>query len=201
MRLKRISRILLSLMCVFTFVAALTANQTTFAADGYLYTSEKFGYSIKCPQKPLAVMNLSIFSPEEKGDILVFENDGYNLTKYWIVSPDAFSNDTFPDLDNITQEEKTALFTHLAVERGYETVTLVPIHGHNAIYGVTAKNVLIDSDKDGKVDKTIEQPGQSIETYFKGKKTNYCVTLTSKTTLTQDDINAYQYGLLSFMEN
>lgn len=196
----RLKKMLLSLMCVFTFIAALAAHHTSFAASGYLYTSEKFGYSIKCPQKPLAVMNLSIFSPEEKGDVLVFENDGYNLTKYWIISPDAFSNDTFPDLDNINDEERTALFTHLAVERGYESVMLVPLNGHNAIYGVTAKIIQIDTDKDGQADKTIEQPEQSIETYFKGKKTNYCISVISKTDLTEEDINNYQYGLLSFME-
>ncbi len=195
-----LKRMLLSLMCVFTFVAALCVNNISSAADGYLYKSEKFNYSIKCPQKPLAVMNLSIFSPQEEGEILVFANDGYNLTKYWIISPNAFSNDTFPDLDKLSDEEKNNLFSHLVVERGYQTVTLVPLHGHNAIYGVTAKTIQIDSDKDGKIDKTVEQPGQAIETYFKGKKNNYCITLSSKTDLTQDDINAYQYGLLSFME-
>ena len=113
-----LKRMLLSLMCMFTFMITLaTANISS--ASGYLYTSEKFGYSIKCPQKPIAVMNLSVFSPQEKGEVLVFENNGYNLTKYWIISPDAFSNDTFPDLDNLTEEEKTNLFSHL--------VTLPPL--------------------------------------------------------------------------
>ena len=84
-------------------------------------------------------MDLSIFSPQEKGDILVIENDGYSLTKYWVVSPDAFTNDTFPDLDNISEQDAKDLFAHLMVERGYESVSLVPINGHNAIYAVTAK--------------------------------------------------------------
>ena len=193
-------RMILSLMCVFTMFFAFSAN-LAFAADGYFYTSERFGYTIKCPQEPIAVMDLSIFSPQEKGDILVFENDGYNLTKYWVVSPDAFANDTFPDLDKISKEDAENLFAHLMVERDYETVSLVPVNGHNAIYAVTAKTIQIDSDKDGKIDQTIEAPQQSIETYLKGQKTNYCIVLTSKKALTQDDINAYQYGLLSFREN
>ena len=194
-----LKRMLLSLMCMFTFMITLaTANISS--ASGYLYTSEKFGYSIKCPQKPIAIMNLSVFSPQEKGEVLVFENNGYNLTKYWIISPDAFSNDTFPDLDNLTEEEQTNLFSHLAVERGYELVTLVPINKHNAIYGVTAKTIQVDADKDGKVDKTIEEPSQSVETYLKGKNSNYCITLTAKDGLSTEDINAYQYGLLSFSE-
>ena len=194
-------RMILSLMCVFTMVLAFSTNVALAASDGYFYTSNRFGYTIKCPQKPIAVMDLSIFSPQEKGDILVFENDGYSLTKYWVVSPDAFTNDTFPDLDNISEQDAKDLFAHLMVERGYESVSLVPINGHNAIYAVTAKNIQVDTNKDGKADQTIEEPGQNIETYLKGNKTNYCIVLSSKKAITQDDINAYQYGLLSFREN
>ena len=95
-------------------------------------------------------------------------------------------------------EARQDLFTRLAIERGYEAISLVPIQGHNAIYAVTAKTIQIDTDKDGQVDKTIEQEGQNIETYFKGAKSNYCIVLSSKSALTEDDINNYQYGLLSF---
>lgn len=194
-------RMILSLMCVFTMMFAFSANAAFAASDGYFYTSNRFGYTIKCPQKPIAVMDLSIFSPQEKGDILVFANDGYNLTKYWVVSPDAFTNDTFPDLDNISEQDAKDLFAHLMVDREYETVTLVPVNGHNAIYAVTAKTIQIDSNKDGEIEQTIQAPQQSIETYLKGQKTNYCIVVTAKGELTQDDINAYQYGLLSFREN
>lgn len=191
----RIKRMFLSLMSIFALVATLSITNISFAADGYLYTSERFGYSIKCPEKPLAVINLSILSPQEQGDVLIFETDGHNPTKYWVISPNAFSNDTFPDLDNLTDEARQDLFTRLAIERGYEAISLVPIQGHNAIYAVTAKTIQIDTDKDGQVDKTIEQ---HIETYFKGAKSNYCIVLSSKSALTEDDINNYQYGLLSF---
>lgn len=194
----RIKRMFLSLMSIFALVATLSITNISFAADDYLYTSERFGYSIKCPEKPLAVINLSILSPQEQGDVLIFETDGHNPTKYWVISPNAFSNDTFPDLDNLTDEARQDLFTRLAIERGYKAISLVPIQGHNAIYAVTAKTIQIDTDKDGQVDKTIEQEGQHIETYFKGAKSNYCIVLSSKSALTEDDINNYQYGLLSF---
>lgn len=194
----QLKRMFLTLMSVFALIAIFAIPKTSFAADGYLYTSDRFGYSIKCPQKPLAVINLSILSPQEKGDVIIFETDGHNPTKYWIVSPDAFSNDTFPDLDNLSDEAKKQLFTQLSVERGYETVTLVPINGHNAIYAVTAKNIQVDTNNDGKPDKTITQDGQNIETYLKGAKSNYCIVLSSKSDLTKADIDAYQYGLLSF---
>ena len=194
----RIKRMFLSLMSIFALVATLSITNISFAADGYLYTSERFGYSKKKKKKPLAVINLSILSPQEQGDVLIFETDGHNPTKYWVISPNAFSNDTFPDLDNLTDEARQDLFTRLAIERGYEAISLVPIQGHNAIYAVTAKTIQIDTDKDGQVDKTIEQEGQHIETYFKGAKSNYCIVLSSKSALTEDDINNYQYGLLSF---
>lgn len=193
-----LKRMFLTFMSIFTLLAIAAMPGTSFAADGYLYTSERFGYSIKCPEKPLAVINLSILSPQEQGDVLIFETDGHNPTKYWVVSPNAFSNDTFPDLDNLTDEARQDLFTRLAIERGYEAISLVPIQRHNAIYAVTAKTIQIDTDKDGQVDKTIEQEGQNIETYFKGAKSNYCIVLSSKSALTEDDINNYQYGLLSF---
>ena len=194
----RIKRMFLSLMSIFALVATVSITNISFAADGYLYTSERFGYSIKCPEKPLAVINLSILSPQEQGDVLIFETDGHNPTKYWVISPNAFSNDTFPDLDNLTDEARQDLFTRLAIERGYEAISLVPIQGHNAIYAVTAKTIQIDTDKDGQVDKTIEQEGQHIETYFKGAKSNYCIVLSSKSALTEDGLKDYQYGLLSF---
>lgn len=193
-----LKRMFLTLMSVFTLMATFAMPNTSFAADGYLYTSERFGYSIKCPEKPLAVINLGILSPQEQGDVLIFATDGHNPTKYWVVSPNAFSNDTFPDLDNLNEETRKNLFAQLMIERGYETISLVPIQGHNAIYAITAKTIQIDSDKDGKVDQTINQEGQNIETYLKGSKSNYCIVLSSKTDLTQEDINAYQYGLLSF---
>lgn len=193
-----LKRMFLTLMSVFTLMATFAIPNTSFAADGYLYTSERFGYSIKCPEKPLAVINLGILSPQEQGDVLIFATDGHNPTKYWVVSPNAFSNDTFPDLDNLNEETKQNLFAQLIVERGYEAISLVPIQGHNAIYAITAKTIQIDSDKDGQVDQSINQEGQNIETYLKGSKSNYCIVLSSKTDLTQEDINAYQYGLLSF---
>lgn len=193
-----LKRMFLTLMSVFTLMATFAMPNISFAADGYLYTSERFGYSIKCPEKPLAVINLGILSPQEQGDVLIFATDGHNPTKYWVVSPNAFSNDTFPDLDNLNEETRKNLFAQLMIERGYETISLVPIQGHNAIYAITAKTIQIDSDKDGKVDQTINQEGQNIETYLKGSKSNYCIVLSSKTDLTQEDINAYQYGLLSF---
>lgn len=112
-------------MSIFALVATLSITNISFAADGYLYTSERFGYSIKCPEKPLAVINLSILSPQEQGDVLIFETDGHNLQKYWVISPNAFSNDTFPDLDNLTDEARQDLFTRLAIERGYEAISLV----------------------------------------------------------------------------
>ena len=48
----RIKRMFLSLMSIFALVATLSITNISFAADGYLYTSERFGYSIKCPEKP-----------------------------------------------------------------------------------------------------------------------------------------------------
>ena len=136
-----LKRMFLTLMSIFALIATFAMPNTSFAADGYLYTSQRFGYSIKCPEKPLAVINLSILSPQEQGDVLIFDTDGHNPTKYWVVSPNAFSDDTFPDLDNISDEARQNLFTQLAFERGYETISLVPIQGHNAIYAVTAKTI------------------------------------------------------------
>ena len=66
------------------------------------------------------------------------------------------------------------------------------------LFMLLLQTIQIDTDKDGQVDKTIEQEGQNIETYFKGAKSNYCIVLSSKSALTEDDINNYQYGLLSF---
>ena len=46
-----LKRMFLTFMSIFTLLAVAAMPGTSFAADGYLYTSERFGYSIKCPEK------------------------------------------------------------------------------------------------------------------------------------------------------
>ena len=168
-------------VCCAVLLGTLSFPALTHAADTYKYTSEKYGYTIECPQKPIGVIPLSAVSSEENGDVLIFDNDGYNIKKAWIISVDAFKDADVPDLDKISDADRDLLFKKL-LSSGYEYAKLVPIDGKNALYTATA-----GTDK-------------QIKTYIRGTNNRYAAVLVEHPDLTKKSIDAYQKGLISFRE-
>ena len=62
---------------LFVCAAAVTTAFAPSAASAapYTYTSEQYGYSIDCPQKPEGVIPASLLYADKKGDVLIFAND------------------------------------------------------------------------------------------------------------------------------
>lgn len=168
-------------VCCAVLVGTLSFPALTHAADTYKYTSEKYGYTIECPQKPVGIVPLNAISPEENGDVLIFDNDGYTIKKAWAISIDAFKEADVPDLDKISDADRTLLFEKL-LSNGYEYAKLVPIDGKNALYTATA-----GTDK-------------QVKTYIRGTNNRYAVVLVEHPDLTKESIDAYQKGLISFRE-
>ena len=184
-------------LCFAVAVVSMSASSVAQAA-GYTYTSKEYGYTIECPQKPVGVIPLSALSPEEKGDVLVFANDGYNIKHAWVIMPNGFDQDSLPDLDKISEADAKTLFGKL-MATGYEFASLVNVNGHNALYAVTSKTMLVGKDSEGKPEK-VEADAQQVKTFIRGKNDRYAVILMDNPTLLKEDIQSYQDGVLSFKE-
>ncbi|HBQ29781.1 MAG TPA: hypothetical protein DD660_01735, partial [Mitsuokella multacida] len=69
----------------------------------YTYTSQQYGYTIQCPQKPVGVIPASALYEDKKGEVLIFDNDGYDIKYAWVVLSDAFDNKNVPDLNKLKE--------------------------------------------------------------------------------------------------
>ncbi|MDQ0203953.1 hypothetical protein [Pectinatus haikarae] len=169
-------------------------------ASAYTYVSKDYGYSIECPEKPLGVIPL--IDPTQKGEVLVFKNDGYNILQGWIIATNAFDSSQIPDFDKMTDKESQKYAANFVMnsEGKYETVLFIPLNGHKVLYAVAPQDVYVDADKKEKTDTVKTNVSQRIETYIPGKKTNYVIVFFKSGEMTTQDSTDYQNGLLSFKE-
>ncbi len=169
----------------------------------YAYVSEEYGYGILCPQKPNVVPASMFYGDEtKKGEVLIFDNDGYNVKHAWIVLVDAFDDNGVPDLNKLSEEEAKEQLTKIQQSNGYEGIALLSISENNkAIFAVTAKEVEIDTDGDGEPDTTAVADTQMAVSFFRGPKGGrYSVQLIDNPVLRQEAIDEYQLGISSFQE-
>ena len=181
-------------------VAAAEAVQTQ-PAVGYTYTSKVYGYTIQCPKKP-NVIPASMLYEGKKGEVLIFDNDGYNIKNAWVVLTNAFDEKKMPDLNKLKEADARKYLSELMGSNGYEGVMLINLSATNkAIYAVTAKTVDIDTDGDGKVDATATANTQMAVTFFRGNKNGrYSVQLIDNPVLRESALKDFQKGVVSFRE-
>jgi hypothetical protein len=180
--------------------AAAEAVQTQ-PAVGYTYTSKVYGYTIQCPKKP-NVIPASMLYEGKKGEVLIFDNDGYNIKNAWVVLTNAFDEKKMPDLNKLKEADARKYLSELMGSNGYEGVMLINLSATNkAIYAVTAKTVDIDTDGDGKVDATATANTQMAVTFFRGNKNGrYSVQLIDNPVLRESALKDFQKGVVSFRE-
>lgn len=172
-----------------------------YASAGYKYTSERYGYSIICPFKPIGVLPLSLLDENEHGDVLIFASEGYDLKHAWIVMTDAFNDKEMPNIDNLNEKEQQALIDKLMNTGMYEFVRIADINDRKGIYAVTAKIIDIDTNGDGVIDETAESDTQMIKTFFKGQfGGNFSIQLIDNPEITRAGVQAYQLGVCTFQE-
>ena len=171
--------------------------------SGYKYTSPRYGYSIICPTKPTVVPLSVLFADEgAKGDVLIFKSAGYDISYGWIVMTDAFDESAIP-VDILTQpEEKQKAFVDKFMESSpYEFVRLTEVDGRAGVYAVTAKEIEVDTNGDGKMDDVMRAESQMIKTFFRGAYGGrFGIMLMENPELTQNGNALFQYGVLTFEE-
>jgi hypothetical protein len=112
----------------------------------------------------VGVIPASTFYEGKEGEILVFENEEYNIKSAWIILKNAFTDQSVPDLNKISDEDAGKLLQRIMKSNGYEGIMMVPVSTHNkGIYAVTAKVIEIDTDGDGTPDTTAEAIQQAMQ--------------------------------------
>ena len=185
--------------------AAAPATEETASAPlpmGYTYTSKRYGYTIACPQKPNGVIPLSTMDEKAKGDVLIFSNDGYNIQYGWIIMINAFDDAEIPaNLGTMNEADQTKFLKHLMDTSGYEFARIADINGNKGVYAVTAKEIEIDTNGDGKPDETAKADTQMAVTFLRGDKGGHFeIDLIDNPELTQANIDEYRAGMSTFKE-
>lgn len=157
-----------------TFVAFVMSVSFAFAeeagnmATAVVYTSPTYGFTIPCPKKP-NVIPLSALYEGKKGEVLIFENEEYFIKHAWAIFVDAFTDDKVPNFNELTGQ--TAEEYLRKMKKNYEDVALAPISENNiAFFGITAKQIEIDTTGDGKPDTVAEVDTQTFDVFFRTPK-------------------------------
>lgn len=161
-------KILLTFLAFVMSVSFAFAEESGNMASAGLYVSPEYGFSIPCPKKP-NVIPLSALYEGKKGEILIFENEEYYIKHAWVIEVDAFTDDKVPDFNELTGETGANYLKEM--KKNYDDVGLAPIaDGNIAFFGVTAKQIEIDTNNDGKPDTVAEVDTQTMNVFFRTKK-------------------------------
>ena len=169
--------------------------------NSYVYTSKEFGYTLKCPKKPNVIPASALYEGKE-GEILVFDNEGYNIKNAWVIIKNAFDDKNVPDLNSLKEEEAKQYLANLMATNPYESVVIVNRTGkERAVYAFTAKEIAFDSTGDGKPDSIAKADNQEIVTFFRGNKGGcYSMRLMDNPELRSEAVDSFQQGFASFTE-
>ena len=188
-------------------VAAAADKTATQTEEGYWQDSARYNYRINCPKKPLGVIPAKLFFDDnnKKGDVIIFETVGddiFNVKTAWVVLVDAFAEDSLPDLTKLNDDATKSMLKKIQENNGYVLIDMVDLPNKNkGIYAITAKEVEIDSDNDGKVDAVAKTDNQLAVTFFRGNLGGrYCVQLIDNPQLRETVLADYQIGVGSLTE-
>lgn len=135
-----------------TFAAEATpTNAATSASVGDVkiavkdfvdYTSGTYKYKIKCPFLPAAVTDLKFDEPAEKGEMLIFLNDGADITLAYRINVDAFPNQNAPDFNRDDKKTLDSYIDYLKTVNALDQAMITNIGNNNkGVFMVTAKEI------------------------------------------------------------
>ena len=193
------------LMATFIF-ALFTA--TAFAAENenqpYEYTSEVYGFKIMCPVKPAVVVN-PFEDPKQKGELLVFANDGMKIIYGFQILLDAFDTNKVPNFNKDRQKIIDAYIENLKKDNAYEFIGLETVARYRngtenkGVVLITAKEIEVRGD-DGEVEGTLTADNQTAFTYFR-TRSGRCISIQLITAdLTEDGLKDYRNSVATYRD-
>ena len=188
------------MMAVTALMVWLTA--TAFAAEEnnsaeYVYVSKEYNFSIKCPKRPNVVPASNLLEDEtKKGEVLVLENEGYEIKRAWIVLVDAFNTMAVPNFNMASKELINQYLTELK-KQGYEDMQLIDISKDNkGVFAITAKEIEIDEDGDGKIDGVAVAEHQAAIAFLRLHDGRcFSVQMIGTNDINDVDVNAFKAAL------
>ena len=138
--------------------------------DGYEYTSAQYNYSIICPKQPSVVPVSLLYEDDSKrGEVLIFESDGYFIKSGWVIIFDAFDSTLIP---NFNKDSKKLIDQYIEAKKknGYDSLELFELtKGNKGVIGITAKEIEIDEDGDGTIDGVAVADRQEAVVFFRSE--------------------------------
>lgn len=185
---------------IATFLLAML-TATAFAAENeiYEYTSETYGFKITCPAKPIVVVN-PFEDPNQKGELLVFANDGMKIIYGFQILLDAFDTKSVPDFNKDSKKIIDAYLEEMRQDDAYEYVELLNVSKNNrGVMALTAKEISIIGE-DGEVEGTLTADRQSAFTFFR-TSSGRCISIQLLAEdFGEDNINDYRKSISTFRD-
>lgn len=182
-----------------TAAAQPAAENAEKKAAVYPYVSQEYGFSILCPKRPNVIPASALYDGA-KGEVLIFENEEYNIKLAWVVLVDAFKDKDVPDFNKLSEKEINAYLEKM--RKNYADVDIVDIGEKNkAFFGVTAKEIEVDTTGDGKPDTVMTADNQEMKAFFRTPKGGcYSVVLIDNPVLSPEAMRDCRRAIMTFHE-
>ena len=172
--------------------AATSASneKITIAVKDFVeYKSGTYGYTIKCPFQPAAVTDLKFDEPAEKGEMLVFLNEGPEIVLGYRINLDAFPEQNAPDFNRDSQKTLDSYIEYLKTVNALDTAMITNIGKDNkGAFIVTAKEITNDQGE------TITADNQIAMLIFRTKNGKRVSMQLLTTDFSQELVDAFIYS-------
>ena len=170
----------------------------------YIHTSEEFQYTITCPIKPLAVVQNPWQEPEKRGELLVFDNDGWTIRYAYYICVNAWNPDDakIPDFNKGTTAAIGSYLTDLKTNGGFGDARLVNVTKNNkGVYAITAATIQVTNKETGELEGEWVADRQDLYTFFRTPQ-GRCISIQLVTPeLNKTFVKTYQGSVMSFVDN
>lgn len=163
---------------IFTLAAIVLFLPQGTQAAAYTYTNDTYGFSIQCPEKPIAAIDLKNQPSPLSGVMLIFENEGFDIKHAWVITTEAFTDKQMPDLEALP-ESTLQRYLNAVMESDYTVGEIVQVDGKKALY-------------------TVKGEAQTTITYIRGESVHYAMLLVSKPESLVENTKIYKDGLKTF---
>lgn len=179
-------------------------SEQTVELEGFVYESQRYGYKLVCPKQP-AIVPASFMYEDRKGDLLIFDYDGDDVTqlKYaWLVTVDAFDSKKVIDFNKASDKKFQEYLTQLRDSNGFAAAVPLQLPNNNrGVFAVTALEVEIDEDGDGVIDQTATADHQEIVVFFRSdKKRAFSIQLIELPEITDEAFDYFKLGVSTFKD-
>ena len=179
---------------------AAEAEQTN--DEPFEYTSEDFKFTITCPFKPIAVVQNPWQETDKHGEMLVFANEGIDVTYGYIIQVDAFKTEDVPDFNKGSVAAIGDYLKDLKEKGGFADARLVQITKKNkGVSTITAEKIDVIDPDTGEVEGEFVADKQYVYTFFRTPE-GRCISIQLvSASLEKTFVDVYRGSVASFKDN